>query len=68
VGMLKEQLRYLCRCVPDAPELTRRAARSADLVEMRAVFAARLDGERAEALDLGAEGGQLERSGSALAA
>jgi len=68
VGMLKEQLRYLCRCVPDAPELTRRAARSADLSEMRAVFAERLAGERTEALDLGAEGGQLERSGSALAA
>jgi len=68
VGMLKEQLRYLCRCVPDASELTRRAARSAELTEMRAVLGERLQGERAEALDLGAEGGQLERSGSVLAA
>ena len=36
--------------------------------EMRAVLGARLAGERPEALDLGAEGGQLERSGSVLAA
>ena len=68
VGMLKEQLRYLCRCVPDAAELTRRAARTAELAEMRAVLAERLRGERAQALDLGAEGGQLERSGRVLAA
>jgi hypothetical protein len=66
--MLKEQLRYLCRCVPDAPELTRAAARCSALAEMRAVLGARLAGEPPEALDLGAEGGQLERSGSARAA
>jgi tRNA-dihydrouridine synthase B len=68
VGMLKEQLRYLCRCVPDAPELTRRAARTESLPEMRAVLVERLGGERPEALDLGAGGGQLERSGSGVAA
>lgn len=68
VGMLKEQLRYLCRCVPDAAELTRNAARCGTLAEMRAVLGARFAGEGPEALDLGAEGGQLERSGSAVAA
>lgn len=68
VGLLKEQLRYLCRVVPDSPELLRSTMRTTALPEMRARFAERLAGERAEALDLGAEGGQLERSGSALAA
>jgi hypothetical protein len=54
--------------VPDAAELTRNGARCATLAEMRAVLGARLAGERPESLDLGAEGGQLERSGSILAA
>ena len=68
VGMLKEQLRYLCRCVPDAPQLTRRAARTTSLSEMRAVLGERLAGEPPAALDLRAAGGQLERSGSGVAA
>jgi tRNA-dihydrouridine synthase B len=67
LGMLKEQLRYLCRCVPDGVEFTRKAARSTSLEELRAVLNERLRGEPAEALDLGAEG-KLERSGSGLAA
>lgn len=68
VGLLKEQLRYLCRVVPDSAELLRRTMRTASLAEMRAILGERLAGERPEALDLGAGGGQLERSGSALAA
>jgi nifR3 family TIM-barrel protein len=68
VGLLKEQLRYLCRVVPDSADLLRSTMRASALPEMRAIVAERLAGERPEALDLGAEGGQLERSGSALAA
>jgi hypothetical protein len=49
-------------------ELLRRTMRTTSLTEMRAILGERLAGERPEALDLGAEGGQLERSGSALAA
>jgi tRNA-dihydrouridine synthase B len=68
LGMLKEQVRYLARSVPDGPELLRQLLRATTAPEMRAVLAARLAGERPEALDLAAQGGSLERSGSAPAA
>jgi nifR3 family TIM-barrel protein len=65
LGMLKEQVRYLARIVVDGPALMQAALRAATAPEMRAVLAARLAGEAPEALDLAAEGGRIERSGSA---
>jgi tRNA-dihydrouridine synthase B len=65
LGMLKEQVRYLARIVADGPALMQAALRAATAPEMRAVLAARLEGEAPEALDLAAEGGSIERSGSA---
>jgi nifR3 family TIM-barrel protein len=65
LGMLKEQVRYLARIVPDGQALMQSALRSSTAEEMRAVLGARLAGEPADALDLAAEGGRLERSGSA---
>lgn len=59
-GTLKEHARYLCRALPDGPEVLRRALRSQSVEELRAVLADRLAGERPEALDLAAEGGALE--------
>ena len=68
VGMLKEQVRYLARVVVGGDELMKRALRAPTAPEMRAILDARLRGEPPEALDLGAEGGTLERSGSVHAA
>jgi nifR3 family TIM-barrel protein len=65
LGMLKEQVRYLARIVADGRELMSTALRSTTLGEMRAVLAARWAGMPAEALDLAADGGRLECSGSA---
>jgi nifR3 family TIM-barrel protein len=61
LGMLKEQIRYLCRSLPDGAGVMRRALRSETCDELRAVLAERLQGEPAESLDLGAEGGTLEQ-------
>lgn len=69
VGMLKEQVRYLARCVAaDGAGLMRAVLRAQTAEEMRAILGERLAGERAAALDLAAEGGGLERSGSTRAA
>jgi tRNA-dihydrouridine synthase B len=68
LGMLKEQVRYLARSVDDGTELMRRALRATTVLEMRAVLAARWAGESADAIDLNAHGGHLERSGSAPSA
>lgn len=68
LGMLKEQVRYLARAIPDGGELMRSALRSQSAEEMRAILGARLAGEGPAALDLAAHGGTLERSGSALQA
>jgi nifR3 family TIM-barrel protein len=66
VGMLKEQVRYLARSVSDGEALMKAALRAQSAAEMRAILAARWEGAGPEELDLGAEGGTLERSGSAL--
>ena len=68
LGMLKEQARYLTRTVSDGAELVKLAARAASVAEMRAVLAARLSGVPSDGVDLGAGGGSIERSGSALLA
>lgn len=64
LGMLKEQVRYLARVVPEGAELMRTALRAATSEEMRCVLAARFAGERAGGLDLAAQGGSLEHSGA----
>jgi nifR3 family TIM-barrel protein len=63
LGMLKEQVRYLARAVPDGAELMRSALRAASAEDMRAVLAGRFAGAPAGALDLAAQGGRLEHSG-----
>jgi tRNA-dihydrouridine synthase B len=65
LGMLKEQVRYLARSVPDASDLMRAALRETTREGLRAVLEARWQGVPAEAIDLSAHGGTLERSGSA---
>jgi tRNA-dihydrouridine synthase len=67
LGMLKEQVRYLARIVADGQELAKAALRSSSATEMRRVLESRLRGEPSHALDLAAEGGRVETSGSALA-
>jgi len=64
LGMLKEQVRYLARVVPDGADLMRSALRAMTPDEMRSVLAARFSGAAADGLDLAAQGGPLERSGS----
>jgi tRNA-dihydrouridine synthase B len=64
VGMLKEQVRYLARAVVGGEALMKAALRAPTAPEMRAILGARLEGEPPSALDLGAEGGALERSGT----
>lgn len=65
LGMLKEQVRYLARILSDGAALAKAALRAPSVTEMRAVLADRLRGEPPHALDLAAEGGRLESSGSA---
>lgn len=66
LGMLKEQVRYVGRAVPDEGVFQREACRKASS-EALLDFALRELGPRpAQALDLGARGGLLERSGSAV--
>jgi nifR3 family TIM-barrel protein len=67
LGMLKEQVRYLARGVDDGQALMRAALRSGSVAEFREVLSGRLAGLSPAALDLAAEGGRLERSGSAVA-
>jgi tRNA-dihydrouridine synthase B len=67
LGMLKEQVRYLARIVADGPDLAKAALRASSASEMRGVLESRFRGEPAHALDLAAEGGRVETSGSALA-
>ena len=65
LGMLKEQVRYLARVVSDAGAFMSAALRATTAAELRGVLAARLAGESAGSIDLGAHGGALETSGSA---
>ncbi len=67
LGTLKEQVRYLARIVTDSPAFMQAALRAEDVSALRSILAERLSGERPEALDLAAEGGRLESSGSAPA-
>jgi nifR3 family TIM-barrel protein len=64
LGMLKEQVRYLARIVPDGLELMRSALRAGTPDEMRAVLAMRFSGASPDTLDLAAQGGSLEHSGA----
>ncbi|HWO13682.1 MAG TPA: tRNA-dihydrouridine synthase family protein [Polyangiaceae bacterium] len=66
LGMLKEQVRYLARVVREGAAFMSAALRATTAIELRAVLGARLAGEGAEAIDLAAQGGTLETSGSAL--
>ncbi|HVZ31341.1 MAG TPA: tRNA-dihydrouridine synthase family protein, partial [Polyangiaceae bacterium] len=66
LGMLKEQARYLTRTLPDGGALLRAALRATSSSELWAVLTERLSGLPAAALDLGALGGTLERSGGVL--
>lgn len=61
LGMLKEQVRYLCRAVPGGAELAKSALRAESTGDLFSVLAHRLRGERADNLDLGAEAGTLEQ-------
>jgi tRNA-dihydrouridine synthase len=67
LGMMKEQLRYVGRIVPDPVNFTRRALRSQHMDEMLEVSAETLSSLSAADLDLQASSGTRERSGSALA-
>jgi tRNA-dihydrouridine synthase B len=67
LGMLKEQVRYLARVVREGSAFMSAALRSSTADELRGVLAQRLAGEPADAIDLGAQGGALETSGSAVA-
>lgn len=64
LGMLKEQTRYLGRCFADSREFVKMALRSSTEEQLRQAFSNRLDTDRTEALDLSAEGGAFEQSGS----
>lgn len=66
VGMLKEQMRYLCRAVDPARGLMRRVLAAASVGEITDLFAEELHGLSASDLDLGALPGRFEQSGSAV--
>lgn len=67
LGMLKEQMRYLCRALfEQRQEITREALRCASLPQLFDHLEARFLPLHAEQLDLAATSGGLERSGSAL--
>jgi tRNA-dihydrouridine synthase B len=65
LGMLKEQLRYLGRAVPDGGQFLREACRKTSTRDALAFVLDALGPVPAEGLDLGAHGGTLEQSGSA---
>lgn len=67
LGMLKEQVRYLARVVRDGSAFMSAALRSSTADELRGVLAARLAGQPPDGIDLGALGGTIETSGSAVA-
>lgn len=67
LGMMKEQVRYLGRVLPESSPFTRRALRSEHIDEMLAVSEEAFAGLFARDLDLQASSGTRERSGSALA-
>jgi tRNA-dihydrouridine synthase B len=67
LGMLKEQLRYLGRAVPDGGHFTREACRKTSTRDALAYVLDALGPVAAAGLDLDASGGTLEQSGSALA-
>jgi len=66
VGMLKEQMRYLCRAVDPAHGLLRRVLLAASVHEITDLFAATLCALAPGDLDLGAQPGRFEQSGSAV--
>jgi len=65
LGMLKEQLRYVGRAVPDGGAFLREACRKASTMEILDYVDGALGALPAESLDLDARGGNLEQSGSA---
>lgn len=64
LGMLKEQLRYLGRAVPDGGHFLRESCRKSTVEDALGYVDTTLGELPAAALDLDAEGGVLERSGS----
>jgi nifR3 family TIM-barrel protein len=65
LGMLKEQLRYVGRAVPDGGAFQKAACRAQGLEELFALLGERLVHLSPKELDLGAWGGSLEQSGEA---
>lgn len=61
LGLLKEQVRYLCRALCDGGTVARQALAAQSVDALRCVLANRLRGEPAENLDLAADGGTLEQ-------
>lgn len=66
LGLLKEQIRYLLRATDPQKDLGRRALRCQTLSELMQILEAELLHLGSEDLDLCAETGRWERSGSAL--
>jgi tRNA-dihydrouridine synthase B len=67
LGMLKEQMRYLCRTLlNDQLERTRQALRCKSTAELLEFVGGQFSRLGSEQLDLASTGGILERSGSAL--
>jgi len=64
LGMLKEQLRYLGRAVPDDGHFLREACRQTSVEAALGYVDGMLSDRPAADLDLAAEGGRLEKSGS----
>lgn len=67
LGMLKEQIRYIARTLPDAGAYGREALRSPTVEVLLEHAEKQFSGMPAEALDLQAQAGRLERSGSGKA-
>lgn len=68
LGMMKEQIRYLGRTVDDGGLFCRQALKSETAAQLVAQVRDKMAGLGSEALDLGAGGGTLMRSGTALLA
>lgn len=67
LGMLKEQLRYLGRTVPDGGHFLRESCRKRSVEEALGYVDATLGKLAASELDVDAEGGTLERAGTTSA-
>lgn len=66
LGMLKEQIRYLGRVLPEPQTFLRAALRAQEIGQLKQVAFEAFSGRKASELDLGARSSGRERSGSAL--